>query len=228
MRAAIYARVSTADGRQEVDNQLPELRRFAETQNWEIAEEYIDHESGGKADRIEFRRMFSNASQRRFDIVLVWALDRLTREGVAETFEYIKRLTSYGVQFVSFKEEHFRTTGPAGELMIAVAAWIAKQERVRISDRVRTGMHRARVLGTRSGRPIGRPRAVFRHDEARELRRQGWSWREIARKCGVGAATIRRVCPKAPADDRGRESGSDGASDESSNGGAGSEDQGQP
>ena len=84
--------------------------------------------------------------------------------------------------------------------MIAVAAWIAKQERVRISERVRTGMHRARVLGTRSGRAIGRPRAVFRHDEARELRKQGWSWRELSRKFGVGAATIRRVCPKESAD----------------------------
>lgn len=101
--------------------------------------EYIDHESEGKADRVQFRRMFSVASRRRFDLVLVWALDRLTREGVAETFEYIKRLTSYGVQFVSFKEEHFRTTGPAGELMIALAAWIAKQERMPISERVRGG-----------------------------------------------------------------------------------------
>ena len=71
--------------------------------------------------------MFTDVAQRRFDLVLVWALDRLTREGVAETFNYIKRLTSHGVQFVSFTEEHFRTTGPAGELMIAVAAWIAKR-----------------------------------------------------------------------------------------------------
>lgn len=126
MRAAIYARVSTADGRQDSDNQITELRRFAEVQGWDIAGEYIDHESGSKADRAQFRRMFTDAAKRRFDLVLVWALDRLTREGVAETFEYIKRLTSNGVQFVSFTEEHFRTTGPAGELMIAVAAWIAR------------------------------------------------------------------------------------------------------
>jgi DNA invertase Pin-like site-specific DNA recombinase len=112
MRAAIYARVSTADGRQDTENQLAELRRFASTQGWEIAAEYIDHESGGRADRGEFRRMFSDAAQRRFDLVLVWALDRLTREGVAETFNHIKRLSSHGVQFVSFTEEHFRTTGP--------------------------------------------------------------------------------------------------------------------
>src|SRR5215467_2572759 len=84
MRAAIYARVSTPDGRQDTENQLAELRRFASTQGWEIAAEYIDHDSGGRADRAEFRRMFGGVAQRRFDLVLVWALDRLTREGVAE------------------------------------------------------------------------------------------------------------------------------------------------
>jgi len=97
-RAAVYGRVSTSDGRPEVDNQLSELRRFASTQGWKIADEYIDHESGGKPDRAEFRRMFAHAALRQFDLVLVWALDRLTPEGVAETFEYIKRLTSHGVQ----------------------------------------------------------------------------------------------------------------------------------
>jgi len=194
MRAAIYGRVSTADGRQDVDNQLAQLRQFAAVQNWEIADEYVDHESGSKADRAEFRRMFADAARRRMDLVLVWALDRLTREGVAETFEYIKRLSSHGVQFVSFTEEHFRTTGPAGELMIAVAAWIAKQERLRISERVQAGLNRAREQGTRSGKPVGRPRVVFRRDQAIELRRSGLSWRETARKLGVGMTTVRRAC----------------------------------
>jgi photosystem II stability/assembly factor-like uncharacterized protein len=64
MRAAIYARVSTADGRQDVENQLAELRRFASTQQWEIDKEYIDHESGGRADRREFRRLLDDAAQR--------------------------------------------------------------------------------------------------------------------------------------------------------------------
>jgi DNA invertase Pin-like site-specific DNA recombinase len=194
MKAAIYARVSTADGRQDTENQLVELRRFATTQSWEIAGEYIDHESGGRGDREHFQRMFQDASQRRFDLLLVWALDRLTREGVPETFDYIKRLASHGVQFVSFTEEHFRTTGPAGELMIAVAAWIAKQERMRIFERVRAGLSRARAQGTRSGKPVGRPRVVFDRGKAVELRNARKSWREIARECGVGVTTVRRAC----------------------------------
>ncbi len=202
VRVAIYARVSTSDGRQEVDNQLSELRDFAERQGWEIAHEYVDHESGGKADRGEFRRMFADVAQRRFDLLLVWALDRLTREGVPETFDYIKRLASNGVQFVSFTEEHFRTTGPAGELMIAVAAWIAKQERLRISERVRAGLRRVKETGSRSGRPVGRPRKIFRRDEALELRRSGHSWRQIASKLHIGVTTAKRGCRQASDVDR--------------------------
>lgn len=194
MRVALYARTSTSDGRQEVDNQLSELRQFAARQGWEIVHEYIDHDSGSKANRAEFRRMLDGAPQRRFDLVLVWALDRLTREGVAETFEYIKRLTSHGVQFVSFTEEHFRTTGPAGELMIAVAAWIAKQERLRISERVKAALKLVKEKGSRSGQPVGRPRKIFRRDHALELRLSGHSWREIASKLRVGVTTVKRAC----------------------------------
>jgi DNA invertase Pin-like site-specific DNA recombinase len=193
MRAAIYARVSTVDGCQHTDNQIAQLREFAAVQGWEIAHEYIEHESGGKADRTQLRRMFADAAQRTFDILLVWALDRLTREGVAATFEYIKRLAINRVQFVSFTEEHFRTTGPAGELMIAVAAWIARQERTRISERVRAGLSRARVEGTHSGKPVGRPRVIFNRETAVELRQQGKSWRDIACECRVGVTTVRRA-----------------------------------
>jgi len=198
MRAAVYARVSTADSRQDTENQLAVLRRFASTQGWEIVTEYVDHDSGGRGDRAEFRRMFTDSAQRRFDLVLVWALDRLTREGVAETFEYIKRLTSHGVQFVSFTEEHFRTTGPAGELMIAVAAWIAKQERTRISERVRAGLSRVKERGTRSGNPVGRPKVIFDRQKVADLRNQGRPWREIARACKAGVTTVRRAYGSIP------------------------------
>lgn len=194
VRAAIYARVSTANGRQDTENQIAHLRQFGASQNWEIMGLYIDHESGKTGDRPEFKRLFADAGKRRFDLVLVWALDRLTREGVAETFECIKRLDLNGVQFVSFTEEHFRTTGPAGELMVAVAAWIAKQERVRISERVRAGLSRARTHGTRSGRPVGRPRVVIDGDRVLGLREtERLSWPQIARKMHAGSGSVRRA-----------------------------------
>lgn len=134
--------------------------------------------------------MFEDASRRRFDVVLTWALDRLTREGVFETFEYIRKLSAFGVRFESYTEAHFRTTGPAGELMLAIAAWIAKQERLRISERTRAGVARAK----REGKHCGRPRALFRRDVARELRQQGMSWSRIAAQLGVPVSTVRDAC----------------------------------
>src|ERR1039458_4694286 len=119
---------------QDPENQLIELRRYALSQKWEIVE-YVDRATGKNSDREALQEIFKDASQRKFDVLLVWALDRLSREGVWETFEHIRRLRQHGVEFESFTEAHFRTTGPAGELMIAIAAWIAKQERIRISDR---------------------------------------------------------------------------------------------
>ena len=193
MRAAIYARVSTADGRQDTDNQLVDLRRFATTQGWEIADEYIDCESGSKSDRREFRRMFTDAAQRRFDVVLFWALDRLTREGALETLQYLNQLSRYGIGYRSFTEAYLDSCGMFREAVIAILGAIAKQERVRISERVRAGISRARVQGTRSGRAIGRPKVIFSRQKVIELRQHGKSWRQIARECGVGAATVRRA-----------------------------------
>jgi DNA invertase Pin-like site-specific DNA recombinase len=97
--------------------------------------EYIDHVSGKRShNRREFQAMMLDASQRKFDVVIVWALDRLTREGILETFQHVQRLKDWGVAFESHQEPHFRTTGEAGELMLGIAAWIARQERLRISE----------------------------------------------------------------------------------------------
>jgi DNA invertase Pin-like site-specific DNA recombinase len=101
--------------------------------------------------------MFAAASRREFDFLATWALDRLSREGVVKTFEHIKVLRGYGIQYISYSEPHFRTTGPAGELMIAVAAWIAEQEHKRISERTIAGLAKARRQGRIGGR---RPRVV--------------------------------------------------------------------
>jgi DNA invertase Pin-like site-specific DNA recombinase len=198
IRTAIYARVSTIDKGQDTDNQLLQLREYCTRQNWAISHEYIDHASGKTGDRGEFKRLFEDASRRKFEVVLVWALDRFTREGVFETFEHVRRLTNYGVAFESYTEQHFRTTGPAGELMLAISAWIARQERQRISDRTKAGLERAR----RAGKHCGRPRRLFRRDEAIRLRAEGWSWRRISAELGVPVKTIRRglaECGESPA-----------------------------
>jgi DNA invertase Pin-like site-specific DNA recombinase len=195
--AAVYARVSR-DGkggkpgtrRQDTENQLHELREYCGKQGWTIVHEYIDRVSGKRSDnRREFQAMMQDASQRRFDVVVVWALDRFTREGVMQTFEHIKTLRGYGVEFESFTEAHFRTTGPAGELMIAIAAWIAKQERERIVERTLAGLARAR----REGKTLGRPRKIVNRDKALQLQEQGLGMRAIGKKLGVSAMKISRV-----------------------------------
>jgi DNA invertase Pin-like site-specific DNA recombinase len=181
--------VSTKDKGQDTENQLAQLRQFAQANGWPIVAEFVDRATGKRSDRAEFQRMFAAASRREFDVLVTWALDRLSREGVAKTFEHIKQLRGYGVEYVSFTEPHFRTTGPAGELMIAVAAWIAEQEHKRISERVRAGLEKAR----RQGRIGGRRRLVLDYDRLAELDESGLTMREIAAEMGVSPAFVCRA-----------------------------------
>lgn len=91
MRCGIYSRVSTS--KQEAENQLAQLREFARALGWQIVVEYVDQITGKHSDRTEFQRMFQDASQRRFDVLLFWSLDRLSREGALETLQHLNRLT---------------------------------------------------------------------------------------------------------------------------------------
>ena len=183
----------TADRGQDTENQLIQLREYCARQEWQIVEEYIDRLSGKTGQRDAFKQLFEGAAQRKFDLVLVWALDRFTREGVYETFGYVSKLQKYGILFESYTEAHFRTTGAAGELMLAVAAWIAKQERQRISDPTKAGLERA----VKAGKKCGRPGRVFRRDEALQLQAAGMSLRKIGEKLGVSFMTVRRAIQQA-------------------------------
>jgi DNA invertase Pin-like site-specific DNA recombinase len=171
--------------RKPADSAARLLRRFRLAHRGE----YIDRATGKHSDREQFKAMFTAASRREFDLLVTWALDRLSREGVAKTFEHIKVLRGYRVQYVSYSEPHFRTTGPAGELMIAVAAWIDAQEHQRISARTKAGLAKAR----RQGRIGGRRRLVIDYDRIAELDESGLTMREIAAEMGVSPAFICRA-----------------------------------
>src|SRR5579871_4854312 len=103
-RVAVYARVSTDDKGQDPENQLRELRTWCERMNYDLVREYAEHESGGKS--IDYRKqlaqLFADASRREFNILLVWSLDRFSREGMAATVVYLQRLATYGVGFHSY------------------------------------------------------------------------------------------------------------------------------
>jgi DNA invertase Pin-like site-specific DNA recombinase len=97
---------------------------------WTIAAEYIDHESDKVSDREEFQQMFVDASQRKFDVLLFWSLDRLSREGVLPTLLHLQRLTSY-IGYRSFTEQYFDSCGIFRDAVIAIVATLAKQEHTR-------------------------------------------------------------------------------------------------
>jgi DNA invertase Pin-like site-specific DNA recombinase len=195
-RVALYARVSTKDGRQDTENQLIALREYCRKQGWELAGEYVDHETGGTSKRPHFQRMFADARIRKFDLVLFWSLDRLSREGVSATLGHLERLTSYGVGWRSFTEEYLDSTGLFKDAVIAILAVIAKQERIRRSERARAAIQRLRRRGTTDH--LGRPRRVLNCDHVLQLHQQGLSVRAIARELGdVSPMTVHRRLQKA-------------------------------
>ena len=169
------------------------LREFAAKQGWLIYREYVDQVTGSTDERPEFRRMFQDASQRRFDVLLFWSLDRLSREGVLETLQHLQRLTSYGVAWRSFTEQYLDSTGIFREAVIGILAVIAKQERVRLAERTRAGLERVR----REGKRLGRPAAKVDAGMIRRMREDGMSWSEIARSTRLSRGTVQRVCSKA-------------------------------
>jgi DNA invertase Pin-like site-specific DNA recombinase len=189
MRVALYSRVSTKDGRQDAENQLIQLREFATQQGWEITHEFIDHESGAKSDRPEFHRMFQDASQCKFDILLFWSLDRLSREGVLQTLNHLNRLASHGIAFRSFTEQYLDSCGIFRDAIIGIMATLAKQERLRISERTIAGLNVARARGKR----LGRPSADVNISEVVRLRDSGLKLREIASKTGISISTVHNL-----------------------------------
>ena len=188
MNCGLYVRVST--NKQETSNQLGQLGDFARKQGWTIVIEYVDEVTGKHADRAAFQRMFRDASQRRFDVLLFWSLDRLSREGALETLQHLNRLTGYGVQWRSLTEQYLDSTGMFREAVISILAVIAKQERVRLSERTKAGLERAR----KQGKVLGRPKVAVDASEIRALRARGLSWGAIGRQTGLARATCQKAC----------------------------------
>jgi DNA invertase Pin-like site-specific DNA recombinase len=192
-RLAIYARMSTKGaGRQDVENQLRQLRAFAESQSWTVVDEFVDRLSGKTADREQFQLMFQAASKRGFDVLLFWSLDRLSREGTVATLNHLQRLNSYGVGYRSYTEQYLDSTGIFKEAVIGILAAVARQERVRLSERTIAGLQRAKAQGRVGGRPRTEhdPRKMAKLDA---LRRGGASIRRMANELGLNPTTVARL-----------------------------------
>ena len=184
-RAGLYMRVSTVD--QHPETQLNDLRQMAGQRGLEIVAEYTDRISGTKAKRPGLDQMMTDARRGRFDVVLVWASDRIARS-VKHFLDVLDELNRIGVEFVSFREQ-IDTGGPLGRALVVIIGAIAELERSLIVERVRAGMRRARLEGQR----IGRTPLVLDNLAIQQDRQRGQSLRQIAKGHRVSTATIQRV-----------------------------------
>ena len=189
MRIAIYARVSTR--RQDEMNQLLQLREFVSQQDgWTLEHEYVDKVSGsGRKERPQFQEMMTHASQKKFDHLVFWSLDRLSREGIVRTITYLEQLKGWGVGWRSYTQS-FLDTGNAmvNGIVLSVLAAVAQQERITISERVTAGLQRAR----KAGKVLGRPEVKVDVARARKLLREG-GLRPTAAKLGCSVNTLRNA-----------------------------------
>jgi DNA invertase Pin-like site-specific DNA recombinase len=187
MKAIIYTRVSTKD--QDAMNQITELEAYAAKQGWKVLEIITDKLSGTKAakDRPGLGKVLKLAAQKKFDVLLFWSLDRLSREGTRETLGYLQTLSDQGVKWHSYTEEYLSSLGVFADVVISILSTLAKQERIRISERTKAGMKRAIAEGSIVGRPKGKQmqRTTDRIKQVKELRGEGHSFTRIGKQLGI-------------------------------------------
>ena len=184
-RAILYMRVSSVD--QHPETQLYDLRQLAAQRGLEIVKEYTDRISGAKAKRPGLDELLRDARRGRFDVVLVWASDRIARS-VKHFLEVLDELNRLEIEFLSFRE-NIDTGGPLGRAVVTIISVVAELERSLIIERVRAGMRRARL----EGRHIGRTPLSLDREAIRLERIHGQSIRTIARNHSVSTATVQRV-----------------------------------
>jgi DNA invertase Pin-like site-specific DNA recombinase len=190
---AIYIRCSTNEKRQTTENQLRDLSEYCKRKGWDVFRVYEDYGSAYNQsnNRTQFEEMFSDAMAARFHAVVVWSLDRFSREGVEKCLAYIRRLDSFGVGIISYKEEFISTMGPMKEFFLSIFASLAKLESMRSSERIRAGVERARKNGEKLGRP--KQKKIFREDIVKQYLASGNSISQTARMAGVSFSTVQRI-----------------------------------
>jgi DNA invertase Pin-like site-specific DNA recombinase len=193
-RAALYMRVSSLD--QHPETQLHDLHQMAAQRGYEIVHEYTDRISGAKARRPGLDELMRDARRGRFDVVLVWASDRIARS-VKHFLEVLDELNRLNIEFVSFREQ-IDTGGPLGRAIVVIIGAIAELERNLIIERVRAGMRRARLEGRHIGRrPLDLDREAILRDHQR-----GHSLGQIAKAHGISRATVHRVIHEPPSQEK--------------------------
>ena len=199
-RAVIYLRVSTSSRSKHGDKltfdqdpamQETPLRDLIAQRGWSLVNVYSDRASGARESRPGLNQLLADARRGELDAVVVWRFDRFARS-VRQLVLAMEEFRSLGVDFVSHQEA-LDTSTPMGKAMFTIIAAMAELERSVIRERVVAGLDHARLRGTKSGRPVGRPRVVFRRDMVGQLRQGGLSWSQIARELGASPTSVRRA-----------------------------------
>lgn len=192
-RVALYVRVST-DG-QTVQNQLDELCQVANRHGWEIAQTYADEGvSGtkGREGRPEFDKLLKAIARREVDMVAAWSVDRLGRS-LRDLVSLLSDLQAKGVDLFLLKQG-LDTSTPSGRAMFQMLGVFSEFEAAMIRDRVRAGVSRAKRNGTKSGKPIGRPRlSQDKEAAAQQLLKDGIGILKVARTLHIGTGTVSRI-----------------------------------
>ena len=192
VQAAIYARVSTANG-QDPTVQTRELKEYVERRGWTLAGEYIDvGYSGAREKRPELDRLMADAHRRQFDAIVVWKFDRFARS-VSHLLRALETFKALGIEFVSLSEQ-VDTSTPTGRMIFTVLGAVAELERSLIAERVRAGLRNARAKGKR----LGRPRKAVDRARIASLRHTGASWAEISAQLNIGRGTAYRALQSLP------------------------------
>ena len=200
MRVAIYTRLSPNPRKVDTINQERDLTEFANRNSWKIVEVYKDILVSGCSeikDRPSFERMMKDASQRKFDLLLFWAMDRLSREGGYKVVTYLRQLDSWGVGFRSYTESYLDSCGPFKDTIMTMMGDLARVEKCKLIDRTVAGLETARGKGIKLGRAFA-TRVTVKHpialdiEKAKQMRVEGITLLQIAKKFKKSEATISR------------------------------------
>lgn len=194
--AAVYARVSTAEDRelQTPENQLIKARQYAQFKELKIVKEYVEYASGADDDRPILKDMLDDARTGKFKTILVFKIDRLSRS-TYKLFNIMQDMKEQKVNIVSVTEG-LDTESRLSEGIFLMLGIVAGWEREGIVERVNAGMARAKLYGTKSGRPIGRPPTYTpeQWEKAQEIlaERPEISLSELSRLTDMDRHTLRR------------------------------------
>jgi DNA invertase Pin-like site-specific DNA recombinase len=197
-RVGLYLRVSTGD--QTVENQRQALRAAAEYRGWTVVDEFVDagiSGAKGREKRPAFDNLLKAVVRRKVDIVAAWSVDRLGRS-LQDLVGFLGELKGAGVDLY-LDRQAVDTTTPAGKALFQMLGVFAEFERSIIQERINAGIARARIVGTKSGRPIGRAKIDPAKEEAiRAALASGKGILKTARECGTGSSVVQRIKAEMP------------------------------